>query len=63
MWLETQCLILREFQLEDLSQFAPILANPQVMKFSPTGILSVEQTQIKVNSFIASYNNITLDLN
>ena len=55
MWLETRRLVLREFQLEDLSQLAPILANPQVMKFSPTGILSVEQTRIKVNSFIASY--------
>ena len=55
MWLETQRLILREFQLEDLSQLALILANPQVMKFSPTGSLSVEQTRIKLNSFIASY--------
>ena len=55
MWLETQRLILREFQLEDSSQLAPILANPQVMKFSPTGILSVEQTLIKVNSLINSY--------
>lgn len=55
MWLETQRLILREFQPEDSSQLAPILANPQVMKFSPTGILSVEQTLMKVNGFINSY--------
>lgn len=55
MWLETQRLILREFQPKDLVQFAPILANPQVMKFSPTGILSVQQTQAKIDNFIASY--------
>ncbi|MGL6340759.1 MAG: GNAT family N-acetyltransferase, partial [Waterburya sp.] len=27
----------------------------QVMKFSPTGILSIQQTQAKIDSFIASY--------
>lgn len=46
MWLKTQRLILRELQQEDLGQLAPILADPQVMKFSPTGILSVEQMRI-----------------
>lgn len=55
MWLETQRLILREFQPKDLAQLAPILANSQVMKFSPTGILSVSQTRAKIDSFIASY--------
>lgn len=55
MWLETQRLILREFQQEDSSQLAPILANSQVMKFSPTGILSTQQTRTKINGFIASY--------
>jgi RimJ/RimL family protein N-acetyltransferase len=55
MWLETQRLILREFQQEDSCQLAPILANPQVMKFSPTGILSFQQTRTKINGFIASY--------
>ena len=53
--LKTQRLILREFRQEDLAQLAPILADPQVMKFSPTGILSVEQTRMKINGFIASY--------
>jgi [ribosomal protein S5]-alanine N-acetyltransferase len=43
VWLETPRLILRDFQQQDLPQLAPILANPQVMKFSPTGILSVSQ--------------------
>lgn len=55
MWLETQRLILREFQREDLQQLAPILANLDVMKFSPTGVLSLSQTQEKIESFIASY--------
>lgn len=53
--VETQRLVLREFLPEDFHQLAPILANPQVMKFSLTGILSIPQTQKKIESFIASY--------
>ncbi len=55
MWIETQRLILREFQRDDAQELSLILANPKVMKFSPTGILSVAQTQEKVESFITSY--------
>jgi len=55
MWIETQRLILREFQQEDFRELAPILANPQVMKFSPTGIISIEQTQEKIEGFITCY--------
>lgn len=55
VWLETPRLILRDFQQEDLHQLALILANPQVMEFSPTGILSVSQVQAKIDSFITSY--------
>lgn len=55
MQIETQRLILREFQQEDLRALAPILADPQVMKFSPTGVLSISQTQAKIQSFMASY--------
>jgi RimJ/RimL family protein N-acetyltransferase len=55
VWLETQHLILRDFQQQDVHQLAPILANPKVMEFSPTGILSASQTQAKIDGFIASY--------
>ena len=55
MQLETDRLIIREFQQKDLEQLALLLANPEVMKFSPTGILSVSQTRAKIKSFIASY--------
>lgn len=55
MQLETDRLILREFQHKDLKQLALLLTNPEVMKFSPTGILSVSQTRAKIKSFIASY--------
>jgi RimJ/RimL family protein N-acetyltransferase len=55
VWLETPRLILRNFQPEDVHQLAPILANSQVMKFSPTGILSLSQTQAKIDGFITSY--------
>lgn len=58
MQLETDRLIIREFQQKDLKQLAPILANPKVMRFSPTSILSVSQTRAKIESFIASYREL-----
>ncbi|PZD71820.1 hypothetical protein C1752_04497 [Acaryochloris thomasi RCC1774] len=55
MWLETQRLVLRELRKEDVQDLAPILADPKVMTFSPTGVVSISQTQEKVESFIACY--------
>lgn len=55
MWLETDRLILREFQCTDLQELTPILADPKVMKFSPTGVNSVEQVQERIEGFIACY--------
>jgi len=55
MWLETQRLILREFQREDVRELAPILSHPQSMRFSLTGVLSELQTQQKIEKFIATY--------
>lgn len=55
MQVETKRLVLREFHREDFRELAPILANPQVMKFSLTSSLSIEQTQEKIETFIASY--------
>ena len=54
--IETQRLVLREFQAEDLSQLAPIMADPIGMKFSRSGnVLSIAETQVKIHGFIASY--------
>jgi [ribosomal protein S5]-alanine N-acetyltransferase len=55
MLIETQRLILREFQQEDFQELAPILADPQVMKYSSTGIISIAQTQEKIEGFINCY--------
>src|SRR5579883_189779 len=55
VWIETSRLILREFQQEDLHDLLPILADPKVMKFSPTGVNSVEQVQARIAGFIACY--------
>ena len=55
MWIETQRLILREFQKEDRRELAPMLADLQVMKFSPTGVISIAQTQERIESFITCY--------
>ncbi|XGW00107.1 MAG: GNAT family N-acetyltransferase [Leptolyngbya sp. BL-A-14] len=56
MQIETDRLILREFQRKDLQELAPILADPKVMKFSPTGVSSVEQVRERIEGFIACYN-------
>ena len=55
MLVETNRLILREFQHTDLQELASILADPKVMRFSPTGVNSVEQVQEKIQSFITYY--------
>jgi [ribosomal protein S5]-alanine N-acetyltransferase len=47
MCVETDRLILREFQRTDLQELAPILAAPKVMKFSKTGVNSIEQGRRK----------------
>ena len=55
MLIETNRLILRELQLTDLQELAPILADPKVMRFSTTGVNSVEQVQEKIQGFITCY--------
>jgi [ribosomal protein S5]-alanine N-acetyltransferase len=55
MLIETNRLILREFQRTDLQELAPILADPKVMKFSPTGVNSIEQVQERIEGFINCY--------
>jgi [ribosomal protein S5]-alanine N-acetyltransferase len=55
VWIETERLILREFQQIDFRELAPILADPKVMKFATMGVLSVEQVQQKIASFITCY--------
>ncbi|EKU99955.1 acetyltransferase, ribosomal protein N-acetylase [Leptolyngbya sp. PCC 7375] len=56
MQIETQRLILRNFRPEDFEQLAPILADPQGMKYSRTGnVLSVLETQAKIQGYINSY--------
>jgi [ribosomal protein S5]-alanine N-acetyltransferase len=55
MLIETNRLILREFQRTDLQELALILADPKVMRFSPSGVNSVEQVQEKIQGFITCY--------
>jgi [ribosomal protein S5]-alanine N-acetyltransferase len=57
MRIETPRLLLREFQRSDVDALAPILADPLVMKFSPTGALSIAQTRVKIEGFIACYQD------
>jgi [ribosomal protein S5]-alanine N-acetyltransferase len=55
MLIETNRLILREFQRTDFKELTPILADPKVMRFSPTGVNSVGQVQEKIQGFITCY--------
>ncbi len=55
MQIETSRLMLRKFTHSDLLELAPILADPQVMKFSTRGIYSHLQTQRVIEKFIDSY--------
>jgi RimJ/RimL family protein N-acetyltransferase len=56
MKLQTDRLVLREFNQSDLSELSQILSDPEVMKFSTRGCLSTAQTQIRIDDFINSYN-------
>jgi [ribosomal protein S5]-alanine N-acetyltransferase len=55
MQIETNRLMLREFRREDLQSLAPILAAPEVMRFSPTGVNSIEQVRERIEGFITCY--------
>lgn len=55
MIVETPRLVLREFARGDAQYLSPILANPQVMRFSTSGCLTQEQTQEKIDIFTISY--------
>ncbi len=52
---QTERLIIREFQVFDIEALAQTLAKPEVMQFSPTGVLSTKQTTVKIQSFLDSY--------
>ena len=52
---QTERLIIREFQILDIEPLAKILAKPEVMRFSTTGVLSTKQTTVKIQSFLDSY--------
>ena len=55
MIVETPRLVLKEFALTDVRHLSPILASLQVMRFSASGCLTLEQTKEKIDSFISSY--------
>lgn len=54
MLIETNRLILREFQPTDLQELTPILV-PKFMRFSPTDFTPFEQVQERIEDFITSY--------
>jgi len=56
MLIETERLILREFELSDLDDFAAIMANPEVMRFSISGPWNPEQTKRFLESCLVDYS-------
>ncbi len=53
--VQTERLIIREFQVSDIEALAQIMAKPEVMQFSLAGVLSTKQTAVKIQSFLDSY--------
>ena len=52
---QTPRLILRHFQPDELDVLAPILADPEVMRFSSIGQMTRSQTKELLNSILSSY--------
>jgi RimJ/RimL family protein N-acetyltransferase len=53
--IETPRLIFRKFTLNDLDQLAPILGDPEVMKFSVKGVKTKEETKEFINWMLSLY--------
>ncbi len=53
--INTERMVLREFVKSDVDALFQILAQPEVMQFSPTGALSFDMSAAKMQSFIDSY--------
>ena len=56
MLIETERLILREFELSDLDDFSTIMANPEVMRFSISGPWNPEQTKRFLENCLVDYS-------
>jgi len=54
--LETERLFLRPFELSDLDEFAAIMADPDVMRFSKSGPWTREKTQQFLESCLVDYS-------
>lgn len=53
--IETPRLLLRSFVEDDFPAFHDLLSCPRVMAFSATGVLSAEQSRVRLAGIIASY--------
>jgi RimJ/RimL family protein N-acetyltransferase len=56
MRIETERLILRRFELADLDELAPIMADPDVMRFSKDGPWTRERTQHFLEGCLEDYS-------
>ena len=52
---ETERLILRRFTLDDVADMTLFMGDPEVMKYSVSGVMSFEQTQQFIERIIATY--------
>ena len=53
--IQTERLIIREFQVLDIEALAQIMAKAEVMQYSLDGVLSTKKTAVKIQSFLDSY--------
>jgi len=56
MVIATERLILRRFELADLDEFAPVMANAEVMHFSKSGPWTCERTQRFLEECLVDYS-------
>ncbi len=52
---ETSRVIIRYFCVEDIPEITPILTNPEVMKYSLSGVLTNAQTKNFINKMLTRY--------
>lgn len=52
---ETSRVIIKYFCVDDLTELAPILANPEVMKYSLSGVLTSDRTQKFISKMQSRY--------
>ena len=55
--IETQRLRLRQYSLDDLDELAIILSDPEVMRYSPRGVIPLDQVRQATKEILEFFIN------